>query len=159
MAGAIAVTAVLIVALMIYAMVLGFGDGPPRPRATAKVDGYQESVKVTILSITPKDVKWSEVMIMMNDGNNHTDWSLWWENWQYDQGNAFQHFPGQALGSISVECTVTDLAGLGYVNRGDSFNITLVGGQFENIAYGIWLMYEPTGEQISPGYFFTPAIA
>jgi hypothetical protein len=54
------------------------------------------------------------------------------------------------LGSLDVYMNVTDLAGNGYVNQGDSFTLTTGGGVFSNaVTYELFIMYDPMGAVIT----------
>lgn len=143
----VAITVVL--AAVLYVMVLGFGTTTNNtPAATYAKDTITNGKKITIVSITNKEVPWDDVTIQLSDGTNIVTWAPTKADLNTAGGDQM-NYTGKALGSLTVCCVVFDLVGNGVISGGDNFNLFTYGGATTfSSGYTVNLLYEPTGERI-----------
>lgn len=144
----VAITVVL--AAVLYVMVLGFGGSTSNtPAATYSKDTITNGKKITIVSITNKEVPWDDVTIQLADASNNI---VTWTPAKADlntAGGDSMNYTAKALGSLTVCAWVFDLVGNGVISGGDSFNLFTYGGATTfSGSYTVNLLYEPTGERI-----------
>jgi FlaG/FlaF family flagellin (archaellin) len=138
-------------AALLYVMVLGFGSNggfQMTPAATYTDQTVFDGRKITILAITNADVSWDEVTIQLTDGFSFATWQP--DEYDLSTGPAATASYGyRTCGSLSVSCSVTDLAGDGCVSGSDYFvlSATFASGS----TYEAWLLYEPNSEKIGTG--------
>lgn len=152
----VAITVVL--AAVLYVMVLGFGgSSTTTPAATYSKTTITAGQKITIVSITKTDVSWTDVKVQLADGTNFAEWSP--DGTNLDGGTALSsNLTTDGLSTLTVCCTVFDVAGNGYVSGSDYFQVFTYGGATAFSAAGAYtavLIYEPTGEKMGTGIAFT----
>jgi hypothetical protein len=145
----VAVTVLLVAAL--YVMVFGLtgtasnkapvGRFTPLPVA----GGYK-------LSFTPfiPATRWSDVYILVLAGGQSAAFTnISTADLSSSTAPVTKHLGGQPLGNITVFMNVTDLAGNGRVDGGDSFTLTTGGGMFSSaLDYQVIMMHRPSSTQI-----------
>lgn len=143
----VAITVVL--AAVLYVMVLGFGGSTANtPAATYSKDTITNGKKITIVSITNKEVPWDDLTIQLSDGTNIVTWLPAKTDLSTTGGDSM-NYTAKALGSITVCCWVYDLVGNGVISGGDNFNLFTYGGAATfSGSYTVNMLYEPTGERI-----------
>jgi hypothetical protein len=149
--GVIAMLVNVGLAALLYVMVLGFGtpgDSQMTPAATYSDQTVLDGRKVTIIAITDPDVSWDDVTIQLTDGISFATWQPDEDDLSTGPG-ATASYGYRTCGSLSVYCSVTDLAGNGCVSGSDYFvfSATFASGA----TYEAWLLYEPTSEKIGTG--------
>jgi len=138
----------VVLAAVLYVMVLGFGtDTTTTPTSSLTKSTVSSGVKLTFAPVSA-DMQWSDVTIRLSDGTNWIHWTP--ATSSLDNATTSKQVLGvMTLGSLSVFCNITDLAGNGYVNQGDYFALTTGGGSFSAATtYTCAITYDPTGEEI-----------
>jgi hypothetical protein len=84
-------------------------------------------------------------MIQLTEGTNYASWHVNTED--LNAGTSVTHDYGAApFGSLSVFLNVSDVAGNGYADYLDSFEITAVSGTFSyGDVYLVFVLWEPDG--------------
>jgi len=94
---------------------------------------------------TLTDVKWDEIVVIIEDGADTAEWQL--DSSDLDSGElVVWTSTNTTLGALVLRCTVTDLQGNGLVNSGDALEITVVssGGFDPGTEYTLAVHYLPT---------------
>jgi hypothetical protein len=113
--------------------------------------------RIDILSISVLEVSWDDVTVRLTDGINVTVW----EPIALDLADGvptMANLSASSLGSLVVCCEVLELAGNGLINIGDYFELFTYEGDPEfspAVDYRAVLVYEPTGEMVGIGTWFT----
>ena len=105
-------------------------------------------VKINIVAIT-QQTSWNNITILLTDGTNTVSWAPLTSDLD---GGATVKYSGamKALGTVSVWCNITDLAGNGYANQGDFFTLTTGSDPTfsASTTYTATLLHDPTSSQI-----------
>ncbi|MFH1579045.1 MAG: hypothetical protein ABIE25_02680 [Thermoplasmatota archaeon] len=123
---------------------LRFTDGLS-PYARMSTEETITGAESTIVRIS-EDVQWSDVRIILSDGMSMND--IYWEpstgNLDNEPG-VVEELGSMTLGTILVQCAVTDLAGNGLIDEGDFFTVSTWGGTSFSAAtnYTLTVLYEP----------------
>jgi hypothetical protein len=142
-------------AALLYAMVLGFGgEYIETPAATYSKSSVTGGWRITIIGITKSDVPWSNVRVHLTDGSDFAEWRPLTTDLDNSPGITVS-YTARPLGTISVALNITDLAGNGFVNGGDFFQVVSDTGFLPSVVYRAVLIFEPSGEQIGTGISFT----
>ena len=143
----VAITVVL--AAVLYVMVLGFGGTSSQtPTTSLSKESITSGWKFKFAPVSV-DTQWSDVTVQLTDGSNTVQWTP--ATTDLDNGTTAKSLEGiQTLGSLSVFCNVTDLAGNGYVNQGDFLAITTSGATPFSSAttYTVTIMHDPTAAEM-----------
>jgi len=146
----VAITVVL--AAVLYVMVLGFGQGggsqTPTSSLTKVTPAPDYGVKYQFAPMS-KDTAWTDVSILITDGVTTVSWAPLTTD--LDNGTTAKwNGASKVLGIISANCSITDLAGNGYVNQGDFFTITGGPGAafLTSTTYTVTIMYDPSSAKI-----------
>ena len=142
----VAITVVL--AAVLYVMVLGFGGTSAQtPESFLTKSTVSSGLELSFGPVSA-DMQWSDVTILLSDGTSTVHWSP--ATTSLDNATTSKQLLGTCtLGSLTVYCNVTDLAGNGYVNQGDYFVLTTAGGSFSAATtYICAITYDPTGDEI-----------
>ena len=134
----------VVLAAVLYVMGLGFGGTSSQtPTSSLWKATVTSGVKLTFAPVSA-DMQWSDVTILLSDGTNMVQWTP--ATASLDNATTSKQLLGTCtLGSLTVYCNVTDLAGNGYVNQGDYIVLTAGGGSFsEATTYACTIMYDPT---------------
>jgi len=150
----VAITVVL--AAVLYVMVLGFGGGgtqTPTSSLSKVTPAPDYGVKYQFAPMS-KDTAWSDVSILISDGTNTVSWAPLTTDLD---GGATVKYAGamKALGTVSVWCNITDLAGNGYVNQGDFFTLTTGSDPAfsTSTTYTVTVMYDPSSSKVCDATF------
>ena len=142
----------VVLAATLYIMAFGFGTGTTDtpPVADISKSSVTDGLKFTFTPFS-KDTVWSDVSILLSDGTETISFgNITTEDFMSDSGTVTKSLGYRDLGNLSVYMNLTDLAGNGYANQGDSFTLTTGGGAFSNaITYEVFLMYDPIGAVIT----------
>lgn len=148
----------VVLAATLYVMVFGFGANTNTPPVADFTKSSVTGGFKFVFTPFSKDTTWDKISIVLSDDthaisfNNTTTESL-----SSPSGvvATITHCDGsRVLGNLTIWMNVTDLAGNGYVNQGDSVTPTTSGGHFsKNITYTIFLIYKPTGDVITSQQF------
>jgi hypothetical protein len=110
------------------------------------IGGWQ----INIVSVTKTDIPWDQINVQLNGGTDSVGWSI--KTADLDGGfNITAPYAAKLLGTLSVTLTVTDNSGSGFVSGGDYFTFTANPVFSSTMTYTVVLIYEPTGDQMSPG--------
>jgi len=144
----VAITVVL--AAVLYVMVLGFGGGGTQtPTATYQDIPATGGRRVTVLDIQASDpVSWDGVTVQLTDGTAFASWEPLKADLEGDVGDSM-NYSSDTCGTVTVWCTVVDLAGDGYVSGSDYFVLTAV--FTDGAEYEAWLLFEDSGKMIGNG--------
>jgi len=144
----VAITVVL--AAVLYVMVLGFGGSSGQtPTATYQDTPATGGRKVTVLDIQASNpVTWDAVTVQLTDGTNFASWTPLKEDLNDGAGDSM-NYSSDTCGSLTIWCTVVDLAGDGYVSGSDYMVFTAVFPS--GTEFSAWLLYEDTGKTIGNG--------
>ena len=130
------------------------------PVATYSKDRTTSGWKIFIVTISVREIPWDDVTIQLTDGIDTAEWSP--ISSDLDGGSAISsNLTTRALGTLTVCCTVFDLAGTGYINQGDYFALNTFSGSeaFDSeTTYTVVLVYDPEGEKMGTGLTFTSII-
>ena len=139
----------VVLAATLYIMAFGFGADTSTPPVGQVTLGSIEGGFRFQFTPLSKDTTWSDLEIVVLDGNNSITFSnMTAEAMKGDYGK-ITFFGSQSLGSLDVYLNVTDLGGNGYINQGDSFALTTGNGIFlDTIHYDLHLLYKPSGAEI-----------
>jgi flagellin-like protein len=141
----------VVLAATLYIMAFGFGTGtsdtPPVANVTKST--VENGLKFTFTPFS-RETGWSDVSFVLTAEETSVEYSnLTTEDLMADTATT-KCLGYRELGGIDVYMNVTDLAGNGYVNQGDSFTLTVGGGVFSSsITYEMYLMYDPLGAVIA----------
>ncbi len=142
----VAITVVL--AAVLYVMVLGFGGTSQQtPTTQLTKSTVPNGVKLSLAAVSI-DTLWSDVSVLLTDGSNNVNWiNITTED--LDGGEVIKHnYASKTLGTLVVWLNITDLAGNGYANYGDS--LTMTAGSFTSTStYTVTLMYSPTSSEMT----------
>ncbi len=121
---------------------------PDTPTSVLTKSTVSSGLKLTFAAPMSVDTQWDDITILLSDGTNTVQWSP--ATASLSGGIACMQLLGaEALGSLTVYCNVTDLAGNGYVNQGDYFVLTTGGGSFSSVTtYTVTIMYDPTATEV-----------
>ncbi len=142
----VAITVVL--AAVLYVMVLGFGGTSQQTPTTQLTKGtISNGVRLTLAAVSIETL-WSDVTVLITDGSNNANWiNITTED--LDGGEVIMHnYASKTLGSLAVFLNITDLAGNGYANQGDSLALT-AGSFASTTTYTVTLMYSPTSSEMT----------
>lgn len=146
----------VVLAATLYVMVFGFGNNSTNtpPVASFTKQSITHGFKFTLTPFS-RDTVWGDLFIILTDGSGHTVTFDNMTTQSLSTGSPVTiSFGGRLLGSLTVFMNVTDQAGNGYANQGDSFSITASGGNFSNsVTYEIFLMHSPSESQIKSMQF------
>lgn len=99
-------------------------------------------------STLSKKTAWSDISILLTDGTN----TVMWKPVTSDLaggGSTTKANGTKALGTLTIYCNTTDLAGNGNINLGDYFTLTVGGGVFSSSAqYTVTIMHNPSSAEI-----------
>jgi hypothetical protein len=131
---------------------LRFTDGLS-PYARMSTEKTSTGAESTIVRIS-EEIQWNDVRIMLTDGMN----SLYWEPSTGDLDNepgVVEELESETLGTILVQCAVTDLAGNGLMDEGDFFTVSTWGGTSFSTAtnYTLVVLYEPMSTSMCQSHF------
>ena len=130
------------------------------PVATYSKDRITSGWKIFIVTISVREIPWDDITIQLTDGIDLAEWEPISSN--LDGGSAISsNLTTRTLGTLTVCCTVFDLAGTGYINQGDCLELSTFSGAeaFDSeTTYTVVLIYEPTGEAMGEGESFTGTI-
>lgn len=120
---------------------------PDTPTSALTKSIVSSGVKLTFAPMSV-DTQWDDITILLSDGTNTVQWSP--ATASLSSGVASMQLCGAGtLGSLTVYCNVTDLAGNGYVNQGDYIVLTTGGGSFSSATtYTVTIMYDPTTTEV-----------
>ena len=138
----------VILAAVLYVMVLGFGGTSAQtPESFLTKSTVSSGLELSFGPVSA-DMQWSDVTILLSDGTSTVHWSP--ATTSLDNATTSKQLLWACtLGSLTVYCNVTDLAGNGYVNQGDYFALTTGGGSFSvATTYTCTIMYDPTAGQV-----------
>lgn len=142
----------VVLAATLYIMAFGFGTGTADtpPVANFTKSSVENGLKFTFTPFS-KDTTWGDISFVLTaEADSVSFVNITTEDLMSDSGTVTKSVGYRDLGSLSVYMNVTDLAGNGYVNQGDSFTLTTGGGAFSKaITYEIFVMYDPIGAVIS----------
>ena len=142
----------VVLAATLYIMAFGFGTGTTDtpPVADITKSTVDNGLKFTFTPFS-KETVWSDVSVVLTGETDTISFTnLTTDDLLSDSGTVTKQLGYWELGSLDVYMNVTDLAGNGYVNQGDSFTLTTGGGVFSNaITYEVFIMYDPIGAVIS----------
>lgn len=142
----------VVLAATLYIMAFGFGTGTTDtpPVANFTKSSVEDGLKFTFTPFS-RDTAWSDVSVVLTVGDDSVSFAnITTEDMMSDSGTVTKSLGYRDLGNLSVYMNVTDLAGNGYVNQGDSFTLTTGGGVFSNSAtYEVFLMYDQIGAVIA----------
>ncbi|MCJ7489058.1 MAG: type IV pilin N-terminal domain-containing protein [Thermoplasmata archaeon] len=147
----VAITVVL--AAVLYVMVLGFGgDTTTTPTSSLTKSTVTSGVKLTFAPVSV-DTQWDDVTILLSDGTDTVQWTPATAN--LDSAITTKEPLGTGtLGSLTVYCNVTDLAGNGYVNQGDYFTLVTSGTSFSTATtYTCTILYAPSAGEMCHATF------
>ncbi len=139
-----------------YVLTLGFGPaGPVPPRAAIWHDEVPNGFRCTFGYWTTENsrpVPWSELMIQLTEGTNYASWHV--NTQDLNAGTSVTHDYGVSpFGSLSVFLNVSDVAGNGYADHLDSFEITAGNGAFSyGDVYLVFVLWEPDGHKVCTDY-------
>lgn len=113
----------------------------PYARGSASVNGNEVTVTCDRLM---KQVSWDDIEIQLTDATNYVSWYPSADGLD-GESSATQSLGSAMLGVAEATCTVTDLAGNGYLDEGDYFVITAPSGFTISpyLYYSALLLYEP----------------
>jgi len=141
----------VVLAATLYVMVFGFGSNSSNspPVASFTKSSIADGFKFTLTPFS-RDTVWGDLFIVLADGNGNT---VTFDNMTTQSlatGSLVTvSFGSRSLGTLTVFVNVTDQAGNGYANQGDSYSLTTSGGSFSNAeTYEFFLMHDPTGSRI-----------
>lgn len=140
----------VVLAATLYVMVFGFGLGSSNtpPVASFTKTSITNGFKFTFTSFS-MDTVWGDIYIVLSDGTNSVSFDNITTESLTTGVTVLKSFGSRTLDSLTVFINVTDLAGNGYVNQGDSFTLTTSGGVFSNaVPYEAFLMHGPTSSKI-----------
>lgn len=113
-----------------------------------------ENGYLVIFSPFSKDTVWSDISILLSDGNNIAAFDNMSTVDMHRGTYVSKSLGSRTLGSLEVFMNVTDLAGDGHLSSGDRFTITTSGGNFQtDVDYELMLMYKPGGALITSQVF------
>jgi flagellin-like protein len=142
----------VVLAATLYVMVFGFSNNSTNtpPVATFTKSSVSNGFKFTFTPFS-KDTVWGDLFIVLIDGSGNTATFDNMTTLSLSTGSPVTvSFGSRTLGALSVFMNVTDQAGNGYANQGDSYSLTTSGGIFSNaVTYEVFLMHNPTGSQIN----------
>ena len=130
-----------------YVINLGFGSSPGLPpRASIWHELLPNGFRCTFGSWTTEDsrpVSWSELDIQLTEGLNYAGWHV--NSQDLNTGTSVTHNYGASpLGSLTVFLNVSDIAGNGYADWKDGFEITTGNGTFSlSDIYLVFVLWEP----------------
>jgi len=138
------------IAAVMYVMVLGFGgiDGNI-PVAALTRNTVTDGMKFTFVAVS-SSTSWEDVTIVLTDQMEFVSWYP--HTFDMDSGISSEiQLSTESLGSMTVTCTVYDLAGNGLVNGGDYFTLTTSGSPTFTPAttYDVTIIHEPTGSSMA----------
>lgn len=159
----IAIVTVWLVVILIMAVAVLHSmvveSHPPGPGATPTATYSKTSVTngyiVTIVLITYPYISWDQIRVQMTDGSNWCE--LEPTAADLDGGSAVSDALGgdvAVLGRITVNCTVTDDDGNGFVTGGDSFRL-LSENWASGVTYTAVLIWMETHERMGNGITFS----
>ena len=141
----------VVLAATLYIMAFGFGTGTTDapPVADFTKSSVENGLKFTFTPFS-RDTVWSDVSFVLTVGDESVSFvNVTTEDMMSDSGTVTKNLGYRDLGNLSIYMNVTDLAGNGYVNQGDSFTLTTGGGAFSNqVTYEVFLMYDQIGAVI-----------
>lgn len=141
----------VVLAATLYVMVFGFGNNSTNtpPVATFTKSSVSHGFRFTFTPFS-RDTVWGDLFIVLADGSGNTVTFDNMTTLSLATGSSVTISLGsRPLGPLTVFMNVTDLAGNGYANQGDSYSLTTSAGDFSNaVTYEVFLMHGPTGSQI-----------
>ncbi|MGB2825957.1 MAG: type IV pilin N-terminal domain-containing protein [Thermoplasmata archaeon] len=146
----VGVTVVLAATLYIMAFGFGAGTADTPPVANITKSSVENGLKFTFTPFS-KDTTWNDISFVLTaEADSVSFVNITTEDMMSDSGTVTKNLGYRDLGNLSIFMNVTDLAGNGYVNQGDSFTLTAGGGTFSNaVTYEIYIMYDPIGAVIA----------
>jgi len=148
----VAITVVL--AAVLYVMVLGFGGTTTQtPTSSITKSTVTNGVKYTFAPMS-KDTPWGDVTLLIQDQSGNTQsWAPATTDLNLGTTDVWNG-TSKALGSLTVFCTFTDLAGNGYVNQGDFATFQTVGTAYSaSVTYTVTVMHDPSSAEICHASF------
>ncbi|MCJ7464872.1 MAG: hypothetical protein MUO81_09060 [Thermoplasmata archaeon] len=90
-------------------------------------------------------MSWSELSIELTEGTNYAGWQI--DAQDLNTGTSVTHdYGARSLGSLTVFLNVSDIAGNGYADWKDGFEITTGNGTFSHgDIYLVFVLFEPDG--------------
>ncbi len=144
----VGITVVLAATLYVMVFGLGLGSSNSPPVASLTKASVTDGFKFTFTPFSRETV-WSDISVMLTDGTNAIAFTNITTTVMTGSAPVVKSFGSQTLGSLTVFINITDLAGNGLVNQGDSFTLTTSGGEFDNtVTYQLFLMHDPTSSEI-----------
>lgn len=147
---AILVLLPVFLAMILYVGVLEFGsDQRTTPQALLTAQTVTWGKKFSVVSITTT-TSWNDVEIAISEDDVSAVWSPLSTSLA-GGATAVASLGQRTLGTLTLWCNVTDLAGNGMIDVGDSFTMTTVGSATfsASTAYTVWLLYEPTSVRMA----------
>ena len=141
----------VVLAATLYVMVFGLGGGSTNspPVGSVTKSSVTDGFKFTFTPMST-DTLWSSIYIIISDGTGAATFKNFSTPALSTSHPTTVSLGSRACGTLTLFMNVTDLAGNGYVNQGDSVTVTTSGGQFSNqVTYELYLMHGPTGSQIA----------
>ncbi len=140
------VSVIVVGAFIAYDMNNDFGSQPRTPSAELVSSGSW-SGKVFTIARMEGEVHWSDATIFMY---NSTDFAQWHptteELWQ---GPYSEHDLGERpFGPGLVYCSVTDLEGNGFLDRGDFFTLIWLSDDVYTAGLSVGILHETYGERL-----------
>jgi len=148
----VAITVVL--AAVLYVMVLGFGGTSTQtPTSSITKSTVSNGVKYTFAPMS-KDTPWGDVSILIQDQSGNTaSWAPATTDLNAGTTDTWNG-TSKALGSLSIYCIITDLAGNGYVNQGDFATYQTAGTAYSaSVTYTVTIMHDPSSAEICHATF------
>ena len=145
----VAITVVL--AATLYVMVIGFGGNSTNqtPVGEVTMSSITDGFRFTFTPFNP-ETTWSDIYFILTASNVSISFTnLTTAELTSTSPPQTQCLGSRPLGTLKVFMNVTDLAGNGKVNQGDSFTLTTSGGVFSHLVqYELVLMHRPSAAQI-----------
>lgn len=120
--------------------------------STETADGFMltfdEIISYTVYGERIDDILWTDVSLLLFDGTDSAKWSP--QTGDLDDVYMSIHDYGLlSLNGSEINCMVSDLAGNGYANVGDYFELTIVSGALDsNVDYIAYILNDSTSSMI-----------
>jgi hypothetical protein len=131
-------------------MVLGLGgsESTVTPYAMLRREPIVSGQRFTVSMITQDYIPWSDVTIVLSDGQNAVLWHPLSED--LDIGSVSSHeYETLLLGDIEVTLSISDIAGNGMINSGDYMELVSSPAFSSSTDYSATVLYEINDEAMA----------